>query len=178
MRTNGSPRGSPRIRLLSSFAMLVLVVGGVWFYSVGKTSELLDIGVKDHVRCAISGRSPNQTQGLGTQFAPMLQPVLDAAGADYAAVSAHRCNVDDRAYFHIILRRGQTPVSIILTRRRDQEVFPRTLSALHEGSRDGYSVDAFASDGWLGYVVSALPGPQNGQLAARVAPVIDRYTKF
>ena len=177
MRTNGSPRGSPRIRLLSSFAMLALVIGGVSFYSIRKTRELFDIGVNAHVKCAIAGGSPNQTQGLGTQFAPMLQAVLDAAGTDYAAVSAHRCNVDDRAYTHIILRHGPTLVSVILTRRGDQEVFPRTLAGpLHEGKRDGYSVVAFQSGVYLAYIVSALPGRQNGELAARVAPVIDRYS--
>jgi hypothetical protein len=181
MRTNGSPRGSPRIRLLSSFAMLALAIGGVTFYSVRKTGELFDIGVNDHIRCAIAGRSPDRIPGLGTQFAPMLQPVLDAAGADYTTVSAHRCNVDDRAYMHIILRQltqSHTLVSIILTRRGDQEIFPRALAGpLHEGKRDGYSVAAFQSGAYLVYIVSAPPGQQNGALAARVAPVIERYVK-
>jgi hypothetical protein len=181
MRTIGSPRGSPRIRLLSSFAMLALVIGGVAVYSVRKTGELFDIGVDDHLRCAVAGTFPQQPQGLGTQFAAMLQPVLDAAGTDYATVSAHRCNVDDRAYIHIILRQlkqSQTLVSVILTRRGDQEVFPRALSGpLHEGKRDGYSVAAFQSGAYLVYIVSALPGAQNAALAARVAPVIERYTK-
>ena len=70
-------------------------------------------------------------------------------------------------------------MSLILTPRGGQEVFPRTLAgrALHEGRRDGYSVAAFESGAYLGYIVSALPAQQNGELAARVAPVIDRYTK-
>jgi hypothetical protein len=165
--------------------MLALAVGGVSFYSMRKTGELFEIGVKDHVRCALAGSSPNQPQELGAEFAPMVQPILDAAGAEYAAVSAHRCTVEGRAYIHIILRRGQTPVSVILTRRGDQEVFPKILAGriihaggipLHEGSRDGYSVAAFDSGAYLGFVVSALPGEQNSELAVRVAPVIDRYT--
>src|SRR5271166_5843666 len=116
MPTNATPRGSPRVRLVSSFAMLVLVAGGVSFYSVRKTGELFNIGVNTHERCAIAGAVP-RLEGLGSQFAPMLQPVWDAAGADYGAVSDHRCNIDGRAYIHLILRRGQTPVSLILTRR-------------------------------------------------------------
>jgi len=173
-----NPRGSPRVRLISSVAMLVVVIGGVWFYSIRKTAELFDFGVNDHVRCAIAIAVPRET-GLGTAFAPMLQPAADAAGRDYTAVSDHRCNVDGRAYTHIILRRGQTLVSIILTRRGGEEVFPRTLAgrALHEGRRDGYSVAAFESGAYLGYIVSSLAGPQNGELAARVAPVIEGYMK-
>jgi hypothetical protein len=183
MRTNARPRGSPRIRLISSVAMLALVIGGVSVYSIRKTSELLEIGLNDHVRCAIAAAFPRQT-GLGDRFAPMLQPILDAAGRDYAAVSVHRCDGDGRAYFHIILRRGQTPVSLILTLRGGAgEVFPRAVfpralfGPLHEGKRDGYSVAGFESGAYLGYIVSALPGSQNSELAARVAPVIDRYTK-
>ena len=161
--------------------MLAVVAGGVWFYSVRKTNELLDIGVDDHLHCAM-GQAPKaeRAEGLGTQFVPMLQPVVDVAGADYTVVSAHRCNVSGRTYFHIILqqlKQSQTPVSVILTARDAQEVFPRTLSSrLHEGTRDGFSVAGFQSGAHLGYIISALPGHQNGELAARLAPVIDRCT--
>jgi hypothetical protein len=124
-------------------------------------------------------------EGLGDPFAPMLQPLMDAAGLN-DVVSAHHCTAEGRQYTHIILRRGQTLVSIILTRRGDQEVFPRALAGqvvrvagipLHEGTRDGYSVAAFESGDWLAYVISALPSRTNSELAGRVAPVIDRYTK-
>jgi len=173
-----SPRGSPQVRLISSLAMLVLAIGGVWFYSIRKTNELLDIGVNAHVRCAIAGTYAERTQGLGTQFGPMLQPLLHAAGAEYAVVSAHHCTAAGRTYIHIVFRRGQTLVSVILTLRGDREVFPRVPAArVHEGRREGYSVAALESSAYLAYIVSALPGRQNGELASRLAPVIDRYTK-
>src|ERR1700683_1610872 len=91
-----NPRGSPQVRLISSLAMLALAIGGVWFYSIRKTNELFDIGVHGHLRCAIAGTYPHQTQRaemlkeLGVQFAPMLQPLLDADGPD-EVVSAHHC---------------------------------------------------------------------------------------
>jgi hypothetical protein len=179
---NGA-RGSPQVRLISSLAMLAVVIGGVLYYATRKTNELLDIGVNDHVQCAIAGTYPRQTQraemaaGLGTQFAPMLQPLLDAAGADYTVVSAHHCTAAGRAYVHVILRRGPTLVSVILTQHGDQEVFPRGPAALHTGSRDGYSAAGFESGGYLAYIVSALPGPQNKALAGRLRPVIDRFAK-
>jgi len=125
------------------------------------------------------------TAGLGVQFAPMLQPLLDADGLD-EVVSAHHCTAAGREYIHILLRRGQTLVSIVLTQRGDQEVFPRALASrivhaagipLHEGTRDGYSVAAFESGAYLAYVVSTLRSQQNSELASRLAPVIERYTK-
>jgi hypothetical protein len=185
-------RGSPRVRLISSLAMLAVMAGGVAFYSIRKTGELFDIGVNDHVHCAIDATYPRQTrrtemlEGLGGPFAPMLQPVLDAAGTDYAVVSAHRCNAGGRAYVHIILRKGQTLVSVTLTLRGNQEVFPRALAGqvvtisgirLHEEIRAGYSVTAFESGAYLAYIVSALPAGQNADLASVLAPVIDRYIK-
>ena len=98
-----TPRGSPQLRLVSSVAMLILVIGGVWFYAVRRTGELFDIGVNAHVQCAIAETYPAPRQGLGDKFAPMLQPVLEAMVGD-ALVSAQRCIVSDRAYIHIILK--------------------------------------------------------------------------
>jgi hypothetical protein len=171
--------------------MLVVVAAGVGFYSVRKTDELLRIGLNDHLHCAIAGTYPRQTQkgemsgGLGERFAPMLPPVLDAADGG-VALSAHRCDIQGRAYIHIVLRRDQTLISAILTRRGDREVFPRALAAhvvdasgiaLHEDQRDGYSVASFESGGYLGYIVSALPNEKNDEFARRLAPVMARYTK-
>jgi hypothetical protein len=174
-------RGSPQLRLASSVAMLILVIGGVWYYAVRRTGELFDVGVNAHVQCAIAETYPERTQGLGDKFAPMLQPVLDAAAGalgSAALVSAHRCTVADRAFVHIILRRGTTLISVILTQRGDREDFPRLPAALHTGSRDGYSVAAFESGAYLAYIISTLPGRQNRELAARLEPIIDRFTKI
>jgi hypothetical protein len=188
-RTN--PRGSPRARLISSLAILVVVAGGAWFYSIRKTDELMAIGVNDHLRCAIAGTYPRQTQkaemlaGVGEPFGPLVESLLEAAtGSDYTVAAAHTCTAAGRADANVILRKGQTLISVILARRADQDVFPATARAvyaagipLHEGFRDGYSVACFESGGYLGYVVSALPGQQNSDLAARLAPVISRFTK-
>jgi hypothetical protein len=173
-------RGSPQLRLVSSVAMLILVIGGVWYYAGRRTGELFDIGVNAHVQCAIAGIYPAPTQGLGDKFAPMLQPVLAAATdalGSAALVSADRCTVADRAYVHIVLRRGResTLISVILTQRGDQEDFPRLPTALHTGSRDGYSVAAFESGAYLAYIISTLPGQQNRELAGRLEPIVDRF---
>jgi hypothetical protein len=183
-------------RLVSSLVMLVIVVAGVLFVSHRKTDQLLALGVNDHVHCAIAGNYPRQTmrvemtQGLGPQFAPMLQPVIDAAGKSGmkidSVVSAHRCTIMGRSYVHVILRRGQMLVSVILTRRENGDVFPgetlarmvhRSEVPLHDASVAGYSVAGFESGQWLGYVVSAMPELRNQELAERIAPVVANYTR-
>ena len=178
-------------RLVSNLVMLLIVMAGVLFVSHRKTSDLLALGINDHVHCAIAGHYPRQTmrvemtQGLGPQFAPMLQPVVDAAGTD-SIVSAHRCTIMGRSYVHIILRRGQMLLSVILTRRGSGDVFPgETLARmvhhsevpLHDASMDGYSVAGFESGEWLGNVVSAMPDTRNRELAERIAPVVENYTR-
>jgi hypothetical protein len=194
VRRSAYGRGTAWGRLVSSLGMLAVVIAGMAFVSIRKSGELLALGVNDHVHCAIAGNYPRQTMrvemtdGLGEQFGPMLQPVIDAAGGVGSAisvVSAHRCSVSGRAYVHIILRRGQTMLSVILTRRGEGEEFPGELVArafhgsgvpLHEGNRDGYSVSGFESGGWLGYVVSDMPASRNRDLANRIAPVVGHYT--
>jgi len=177
-----TPRGSPQVRLISSLAMLIVVIGGVWYYAVRRTGELFDIGANARVQCAMAevnqGRA-GRTEGLGDKFAPMLQPILDAATGKL--VYADRCTVAERAYVHIVLSWGRggetTLISVILTQRGAQEEFPRLPGALHTGTRNGYSVAAFESGGYLAYIVSALPGEPNRKLAARLKPIIDRFAK-
>jgi hypothetical protein len=171
-----TPRGSPRVRLISSLAMLAVAIGGVSYYSVRMTGQLFDIGVNAYIHCLgtdFSGVMP----ALGSPFDSMRQPLLDAAGAGWTLESAHPCTIADRAYVTFVLRRGQTSTSVILTQRGAQEDFPRLPTTLHTGSRDGYSVAAFESGAFLAYIISTLPARQNRELAVRLEPVIDRFTK-
>ena len=177
-------------RLVSSLAALVLILGGMQHYAIQKTRTLERVGLDDHIHCAIAGLYPQQTErvqmveGLGP-YSPMLQPIVDQSPGDQVE-SAHRCTVNGRIYVHVILRRGTTLISVILTKRsQNSEAFPGSLTTfmrhgdgprLHEEGVDGYSVAGFEAGAYLGYVISGLPGQQNSELAGRVAPVVRRYT--
>jgi hypothetical protein len=167
-------------RLLSSLALLVFMLGATQYYGVQKTRDLLRVGLDDHLHCAIEGAYPRQAgkaeamTALGP-YSPMLQPVLDQFPGD-SLVSAHRCTVGGRDYVHMILRRDRMLISVILTKRKDGETFPRTIIPVHESGLAGYSISSFGAGGYLGYVVSGLPGQQNDRLAGLVAPVVRRYT--
>jgi hypothetical protein len=176
-------------RLISSLALLVVMAIGLQYYGVSQANLLLAIGVSDHRHCAIEGAYPKQTEraAMITALGPssvMLQPILDQMPGD-AVVSAHRCTVGGRAYVHVIVRRGQSMISVIMTRRKDDEFYPRTFSTaflrrssipIRDAELEGYSVSGFTAGGYLGYVVSALPPAQNRELAAHIAPVIRKYT--
>jgi len=172
-------------RLISSLALLVFMLGATQYYAVQKTRDLLRVGLDDHLHCAIEGAYPRQAnQGQNGKaaamtamgpYSPMLQPVLDQFPGD-SLVSAHRCTVNGRDYVHMILRRDQMLISVILTKRRDGESFPRTIIPVHESGLAGYSISSFGAGGYMGYVVSSLPGQVNDRLAGLVAPVVRRYT--
>jgi hypothetical protein len=165
-------------RLASSLALLVVVAGGLEFFALQKNRTLLEVGVADHMHCAIAGEYPRQSgkpamiQAMGP-YSPMLQPVLDKAPGD-AVVSAHRCTIGGRDYVHMILRRRDTLISVILTRRKPGESFPRGVS--HEAEVGGYAAAGFNAGSYLGYVISGLPASQNRELADKMAPVIRSYT--
>jgi hypothetical protein len=163
---------APKARLISSLAMLAVVAGGGWFYSVHKTGELLDIGVNAHVQCVVTAVSPatphpsSEAERLGA----------DLTGAGFQVGSTGKCAAVSRDFDLVVLEQSKTPVSIALTRRNPQDVFPRSFSGnLHEGDRQGYAVAAFESGGWLAYIVSALPDDQHHALALRLTPIISRH---
>jgi len=192
--TAAGPRRAGWQAALASVATLA-VIAGVWQYSAHrKLDALLRVGLTDHVHCGVAGAYPHMKlrlemiEGLGPELAPMLQPVIDGASAGRTTPdtveSAHRCNVNGRAYVHIVLRREGTLISVILTRRTADETFPLALAArvihasgvaIHEDNLDGYSVSGFESGPWLGYVVSGLPAPENEAISARIAPVMKKY---
>lgn len=170
--------------------MLVAVVVAMQIYSVRITNDLLRIGADDYEHCTLAGKLPHQADkkemalGLGP-FGPLLQPVIDQTPGD-EVVAAHQCSVNGRNYFEIVLQRERTLISVVLTKREDTEVFPRSLLGdtikasgitVHQGLVDGYAVAGFQSAGYLAYVVAALPKDETGALAARLAPVIRRYTQ-
>jgi|ERR1019366_1529858 hypothetical protein len=172
-----TPRAQ-KTRLLSSLAMLVLAVGGVWFYSVRKTNELFDIGVNAHVQCTIaSDLKSGSTNGR-------LARDLAAAAKGDSVVADRQCTAAGRDFELVVLQQNGTLVSVALTQRGEQEVFPRALAgrvvdvagiAVHEGTRQGYAEAAFETGSWLAYVVSALPDRENNDLAERLAPTIQRH---
>jgi hypothetical protein len=180
---------SPWPRLLPGLAMLGLMLVFLAFNGITGTNELLRVGLRDHLHCAIGGVYPKQdgnraemTKALGP-YSLMLQPILDQTPGD-PVVSAHRCTIAGRNYVHIIVRREGKLLSVMMTKREKGEAFPRLFSSglysktqsVRDGELDGYSVSGFTAGGYFGYVASSLPMEQNRELAVKLAPVLRRYT--
>ncbi len=159
--------------------MLAVAVGGMWFYAVRTTNQLFDIGVKAHVQCTVAG---NAKPLQGSQLARVVAEAAKGA----SVVADRQCTAAGRDFSLVVLRQNGTLVSVALTRRGEQEIFPRALAgrvvdvaglSLHEETYQGYAAAAFETGPWLAYVISALPDGQNDDLARRLAPAIQRYTR-
>jgi anti-sigma factor RsiW len=170
---------SQRARLISSIAMLAVAIGGVWFYSVHKTAQLFDLGVAAHVQCAVAADTNKRLPA--SALATMLGAQIAAAESGAELVAAGTCSAGGRDYTDVVLREKKALVSVAVTIRAEQELFPRALAgrvvnAIHMGDRGGYAAAAWESGMYLAYVVSSLPDDQNEQVALRVAPVINGFT--
>jgi hypothetical protein len=168
-----------RARLISSIAMLVVAIGGAWFYSTHKAAQLFDLGVNAHVQCAVAADTNRKLPG--SDLAARLASQIEATANEAELVAAGTCSAAGRDYTDTVLRYRKALVSIALTRRAEQEIFPRALAgrvvnSIHFGNRGGYAIGAWESGPYLAYVVSSLPEDQNEQLALRVAPVINIVT--
>jgi anti-sigma factor (TIGR02949 family) len=144
----------------------------------GRLAELLNIGLRDHLHCAVFRKYSKQPEGsaqmsadLGPEFAG-LAPVIQAKmPAGFRIIQGHHCQAGNRTYIHFIAFNGTRLLSLVLTRKAPDE----SLNGISQEGVDRYQVVGFESHGYLIYVISDLDPQQNLQLAANMAPVVREY---
>jgi anti-sigma factor (TIGR02949 family) len=145
----------------------------------GRLAELLNIGLRDHLHCAVFRKYSKQPEtfaqmaaGLGPEFAG-LGPVIQAKmPTGFRIIQGHRCTAGGkRTYIHFIALNGTRLLSLVLTPKQPDE----SLNGLSQEGVDRYQVVGFESHGYLVYVISDLDAQQNLQLAANMAPTVREY---
>jgi hypothetical protein len=147
--------------------------------------EVLRIGLKDHVECALkhdfaSRRLSVEEMGarLGGQYAGLVPIMQERVPRGYGLAAAHACNVGGRQYAHLVLDNGESPVSLVIT-RRGANGFPKgdlasTLEAsgvtVHVAGVDGYEAAGFETRDFLGFIVSGLSREENVRMASSIMP--------
>lgn len=156
-------------KLALGLAALVMAFGGLNVY----TGEMLRVGLRDHVHCAVAGQYPLQTSeaemraALGPKLSGMLQPVA-ASVPGWQLVSAHHCEVEGRRYAHFVFRRGSGLMSLVLTPRHGYE----RLAGLRRRREGEFSIAGFTSGGYLAYIVSSMPESENTRMAEKIEPLV------
>jgi len=151
-------RGETANAIVSSESNLTLSDG---------TKRILNIGLGDHLHCAVDNRFTVGHLGflfrdLETQHAGLGHLIAEKMGDAYKIIGAHRCEVGGREFDHIILRREEATISLVVT-------------ANYAGQTNGYTVASFESRDHLAFIASNLPANENLRLAASVAPFVRDY---
>jgi hypothetical protein len=151
------------------------------------TREMLNIGLSDHIECALENgfakqhsTSAEMTRTLGANYARLLPLVQEKAGTDYEVVVAHHCIADGREFVHLILRNGETILSVVLTEKNgesfsgnDQIATLETSGmAVYQSRLQDFAVAGFETPKHLAFVVSNLRVEDNLRIAAQVAPSV------
>jgi anti-sigma factor RsiW len=159
--------------------------------SVSEVSEqamqVLKIGLGNHVQCAINHRFAERSLSeqtiaelLGEGYAGVANELKVNAPNGYLLTAAHKCKVEGRPFAHLILKKPDGFVSVILT-RKEGESYPskgsgKTIESfgvkLHQAQLDGFQVAGFETSQHLGFFVSGLGAQENLQIASKLAPAL------
>ena len=173
-----------RYLLLSTAAILLLSLTGWTVLRRNRAEErqLARIGIQDHVHCAVprdySGAPPTPAQmdaDMGPEFRTLIPMVREKIPADFRLEQAHHCAFRDRQYTHMIFRKGEQLLSLIITAKRPGE--PAAGPGLREMEVDGFATAASATPRDFVFVVSNLDSGQNLRLAAAITPDVQRFLR-
>ncbi len=174
--------------LVAVAAGLALVATGTVIHRQKQTVALqvLALGLEDHVVCAMGGHYPPTppdmakiSSDMGSQYARLVPGVMHQL-SEFQFVEGHRCEIGGRQYPHVILRQGETLVSLSLLEKNPAESFPKGILNgsdaigglnLFRDGKEGYSVAGFETTKHFVYVSSKFDSDKNFALALRIAPI-------
>lgn len=148
--------------------------------------EVLRIGLRDHVHCALDvwdGETANDNQmqrELGRDFSGLLSVARANLPEDYNIVLAHRCKANERAYIHLIFKAPGVLMSLTITRKAG-ESFPQNSQAvtaivsdinLYRNRFKALEIAGFQFKTYLIFFVSNLGEKENLQIASALAPAV------
>ena len=185
--------------LLAAAAALVMVAGSWgalrwWSAKMPPAPHLsgaavLQIGVQDHVHCAIvSGLANRQftdeqmTARLGADYAGLVPLIRSRVPQAQQIIVGHRCKVNGREMIHLILKNQEQALSLVITKKTGETFDRAGLAAvieeagvpIYRANLDNLEVAGFETRDHLAFVVSGLETNENLSLMAALAlPVRD-----
>jgi hypothetical protein len=112
-----------------------------------------------------------------------LVPIVRERLGGYRVTVAHQCTIRGRDYIHMILHRGDTMLSIAITRRKQGEEFPRQAIAattaeslpIYQARLDDYESSGFQTDGYLVFAVASQTREENLRIASVLAAPVAEF---
>ncbi len=148
--------------------------------------KVLNIGLSDHVHCALDNEVKKDfftfeqvPAAVRPEYVELISSVKRQVGDGYE-VATHSCAVDGREFIHVILKRGENVLSLVITKENGvgfESVahvasFDAEGTPLYRGRLQNLEVVGFETPSHLAFVVSNLPETDNLQFASNVAPSV------
>jgi anti-sigma factor (TIGR02949 family) len=154
--------------------------------------QILKVGFDDHVSCAIDHGMSNRhfsaaemSEKLGPQYEGLIEAAKEKMPQDFEIIVGHRCHYQNREFIHLLMRRQQEVVSLIVT-PKNGESFPVDGAApvmnaagipVHEASWHNLQVAGFETSNHLVFVVSNEPKGENEQIASMMMPAVADFLR-
>lgn len=154
--------------------------------------QVLKIGFDDHVFCTIDHRladrqfTPEQmSERLGPEYSGLIGLVREKMPQPYTIAVGHRCHYHGREFIHLVLRRQDEIVSLVIT-RKNGEAFPAGGSdavlrasgvSIYEKSWHNIQVAGLETRDHLAFVISNTSRDGNEQVALTLAPAVDGFLR-
>lgn len=181
-----SRRSKPFLGTSWLIAAAVVVLGlvlGVLLRSSDEKTKILKLAFDGHISCAVDHGMANKhftpeqmSEKLGPQYEGLVALVKDRT-QEYDVVAGHRCHYQDRELVHLILRKAEGVVSLIITRKNADD-FPAINAAgvqIYESSWDTIHVAGAQTRGYLTFVVSNQSKSVNEGIASRLIPAVQDF---
>lgn len=154
--------------------------------------KILKVGFDDHVSCAIDHGMANRhftaeemSKALGSQYEGLVEVARKRMSSDFEIVVGHRCHYQNREFVHLIMRRQQEVVSLVVT-RKNGESFPAGAAGaamnaagipVYEASWHNLQVAGFETSNYLVFVISNEAKRENEQIASSLIPGVGDFLK-
>jgi len=156
------------------------------------TGKLLKVGFDDHVFCAVDHDMANKhltaeqmSEKRGPQYEGLLNVATEKMPQGFDIVVGHRCHYQNREFVHLIVRRQQEVVSLIVT-KKSGESFPAEAAAvamnaagipMYEASWHDLQVAGSETGNYLVFVVSNAEKRENEQIAENLLPAVGEFLR-
>ncbi|MBI2688713.1 MAG: zf-HC2 domain-containing protein [Acidobacteria bacterium] len=146
-----------------------------------KVSNIMRVGLIDHVHCAVFKKWPKQSPPLDEivkemepKYRPVATLVKQNIPASYRVLTAHQCTARGRKYIHMAMMSTEgNLVSLVMSEKRTGETFAN--NGIRQESAQRFRMAGFETAGFLAYVISDMDEKQNQQLAEAIAGPVKTF---
>jgi len=154
--------------------------------------RIMRVGLGDHVHCAVFKAYSNQhptfeqmAHDMG-KYAQLTPIVAQQIPQGYRVLLAHQCRYHDRRFVHVELIKGSVLVSLVITRRGEDESFkkdsliPALIESgidIYQNSAQRFEVSGFETRDYVVYIVSNLGRQDNLNMMKALAPSVASFLR-